>query len=99
MQERDVEKRLVRGVRNQGGLCLKWVSPGFAGVPDRIVLLPGERLFFIELKQETGRLTKLQRWVHGKLRDLGFPVITLYGPGDVELFLDFLKKRGDPHDL
>ena len=49
--EKDIEKRLVREVKKLGGLCLKWVSPGNSGVPDRIVLMPGGKAIFVELKR------------------------------------------------
>ena len=50
MREKKIEQSLVRAVRAAGGLCPKWVSPGLDGVPDRIVLLPGGRIAFAELK-------------------------------------------------
>ena len=71
--ERDIERRLVQTVKQMGGLCLKWVCPGWAGVPDRIVLLPVGRIVFVELKRpQGGRVGKLQRWWHDKLRAMGF---------------------------
>ena len=59
--ERDIERRLVDGVKKLGGRAYKWVSPGSNGVPDRIVILPGGKIIFIELKTTTGRLTDLQK--------------------------------------
>ena len=50
MRERDVERRLVKAVKDRGGMCAKWVSPGMDGMPDRIVLLPEGRIGFVELK-------------------------------------------------
>ena len=50
MREKSIEQELVRAVRTAGGLCAKWVSPGLDGVPDRIVLMPGGRLAFVEVK-------------------------------------------------
>ena len=52
--ERDIERALVSMVKRRGGLCLKWVCPGFAGVPDRIILLPGARVIFAEIKRPKG---------------------------------------------
>ena len=49
MRERQIEQALVAAVRKRHGLCPKWVSPGWDGVPDRIILLPGGRIGFAEL--------------------------------------------------
>jgi hypothetical protein len=61
-------------VRAHGGLCLKWVCPGWSGVPDRIVLLHGGRIVFVELKRpKGGRLSKQQEWWAKTLSTMGFP--------------------------
>ena len=72
--ESDIEKRLRLGVKKLGGLCLKWVSPGFTGVPDRIILLPGGRVVFVELKAPGKHERPRQRIVQEALRYLGFIV-------------------------
>lgn len=87
MKESRVEARLVRGVKKLGGLCWKFVSPGTAGVPDRIVLLPGGRVALVELKQKTGRLSAIQRVRQAELKAVGCEVWVLYGPEDVDKFL------------
>lgn len=71
--EKQIEQTLVNMVRKHGGLCLKWVCPGWAGVPDRIILLPGGRCIFAELKRpKGGTLSSRQKWWGKKLTDLGF---------------------------
>jgi hypothetical protein len=71
--EKDIEKKLRLMVERHGGLCLKWVCPGWSGVPDRIILLPGARVIFAETKRpKGGKLSKLQRWWRDKLQALGF---------------------------
>lgn len=71
--ERDIEKKLRLMIQRHGGLCLKWVCPGWAGVPDRICLLPGGRIIFVELKRPSGgRIAPRQEWWSVKLRELGF---------------------------
>ena len=71
--EKEIEAKLVKLVKQTGGLCLKWVCPGWAGVPDRIVLLPGGRVMFVELKKpKGGKLSERQIWWARKLRSLGF---------------------------
>lgn len=77
MLEKDLERKVVSRVRSEGGLCLKWVSPGFTGVPDRIVILPGNRVFFVELKRPGRKngLSPRQERVIGRLRALGCTVL------------------------
>lgn len=71
--EKDIELKLRKMIERHGGLCLKWVCPGWSGVPDRILLLPGGRVLFVETKRpKGGRLEKLQAWWLERLRGLGF---------------------------
>ena len=87
MRESEVERVLVDGIRKLGGRAFKWVSPGNAGVPDRIVVLPGYPAVFVELKTVTGKLTPLQRVQLKRLKDLGQTVMVLYGENEVAEFL------------
>lgn len=91
MREREVEKKLVEGVRGLGGMARKWVCPGCDGVPDRIVFLPGGQIRFVELKTETGKLSSRQIYMIAKLRSLGCQVSVLYGEADVKRFLETLR--------
>lgn len=85
--EKDIEQKLVKKVKAVGGLCLKWVCPGWAGVPDRIVLLPGGRVVFVELKRSKSEsLRKRQEWWAKKLTDLGFNYWTVKDEFSLELF-------------
>ena len=79
MREKSLERMLVRAVKNVGGLALKFVSPGMAGVPDRLVLLPGGRMAFVEMKAPGKEPRPLQRLRHEQLRDLGFRVVVVDG--------------------
>lgn len=88
MLEKDIERLLVRRVKEMGGKAYKFVSPGNAGVPDRIVILPTGHVIFIELKTDTGSLTKLQKIQIKKLLKLNQQVFILYGKSEVERFLD-----------
>lgn len=87
MKELDIEKRLTTKVKAWGGLALKLVSPGFAGVPDRLVLLPNARIAFVELKAPAERLRALQRKRKKQLEALGFRVFTIDSYKDVEILL------------
>ena len=91
MLEREIEKKLVDGVRKLGGRAYKFVSPGNDGVPDRSVVLPGRVPKFIELKTETGRLSSLQNVQIKRLKDLGQDVRVLYGLEDVKRFLEEMR--------
>lgn len=87
VMERDIEYKLTKMVRNHGGLCLKWVCPGWSGVPDRIILLPGGRVVFAEIKRPRGgRLSLLQRTWAEKLTALGFSHWVIWNDGDLEQF-------------
>ena len=82
--ERDIERALVGMVKRHDGLCLKWVCPGWSGVPDRIILLPGGRVLFAETKRpKGGEVRKLQEWWHKTLRRLGFTVWVIYNRADI----------------
>lgn len=74
MRERDIEKSYRKKIEAVGGLCLKFVSPGFSGVPDRLVILPGGEIYMVEFKSPTGRLTVRQIRVIKKLQELGVRV-------------------------
>lgn len=79
MRERDIERKLTHEIEKLGGLSFKWVSPGQTGVPDRIVILPGGRIWFAELKTDTGRTTAVQEYQQKRLRDAGCNVVTIHG--------------------
>lgn len=71
--ERDIERKLRLLVAKHGGHCLKWVCPGWSGVPDRIILLPGGRIYFVELKRpKGGKYSALQDKWRDWLLKLGF---------------------------
>ena len=77
MREKVLERKLVEAVKAMGGLCPKFVSPGFDGMPDRLVLLPGGRLAFVEVKAMGCKPRPLQESRHELLRRLGFKVYVL----------------------
>ena len=88
MREKDLERRMVRAVKNMGGLAPKFVSPGLAGVPDRLILLPGGKMAFAEMKAPGKKPTSLQRLRHGQLRDLGFRVFVIDSKDKIGGMLD-----------
>lgn len=88
MKESAIEARLVRMVRERGGLCYKFVSPGNPGVPDRIVITPGGRTIYVELKTEVGRLSGLQKWQRSELEKRGADIRVLKGLAQVKQFVE-----------
>ena len=90
--ERDVEKKLLEGVRALGGKAIKWVAPGTAGVPDRIIIAPPGVVCFVEVKRNSGELSALQKKQIDYLRALGAKVYVLWGMSDVKRFLDVLSR-------
>ena len=93
MRERDVEKALVTEVRQCGGRAYKWVSPGNAGVPDRIVIFPGRAAVFVEVKTERGTLSAVQKVQIPRLREMGQKVYVVKGLSGAA---DFFEKEGFP---
>lgn len=88
MKESELERRLVQGVDKLGGIAYKFVSPGNDGVPDRVVVLPGGQVFFVELKTDTGRLRSVQKYQLERLCDLGARALVVRGDQGLQ---DFLK--------
>ena len=95
MRERDIEKRLVREIRKMGGEAYKWTSPGNDGVPDRIVMLPGGRLIFVELKADRGQLSPIQKVQIRRIQKLEQEVRVVRGMDGLEEFIDAIQRGGD----
>jgi Holliday junction resolvase len=77
MSEKEIERQLVVMVKNAGGMAPKFVSPGMDGMPDRIVLMPGGHIGFVEVKAPGRKPRKLQIRRHVILQHLGFKVYVL----------------------
>lgn len=88
MREKEIEKNLVDAVKRRGGVCLKWASPGFDGVPDRIVMFPLAKIGFIEVKAPGKKVRPLQESRHRLLRGLGFKVYVIDGVEQIPSVLD-----------
>ena len=80
MPEKQLEYLFLTEVRRVGGMALKFVSPGFAGVPDRLVLIPDGKIGFVEVKAPGQHPRPLQTARHKQLRKLGFKVYVLDNP-------------------
>lgn len=77
MREKNIEQKLVLMTKDLGGLALKLVSPGFDGMPDRLILLPERKIAFIEVKAPGKTLRPLQEKRKRQLESLGFLVFCL----------------------
>ena len=91
MREKVIEKKLVDEVKRRGGICLKWVSPGFDGMPDRIVMMPGGKCGFVEVKAPGKKPRALQESRHRTLEALGFKVFVLYDPAQIGGVVDEIR--------
>ncbi len=91
MREKQIEKKLITEVKKRGGICPKWVSPGFDGVPDRIVLLPGMKFAFVEVKAPGEKPRPLQLSRHRLLRRLGFRVYVLDNESQIGGMIDEIQ--------
>jgi hypothetical protein len=91
MKEKEIEAKLRREVNAMGGLALKFISPGLSGVPDRIVLLPGGKMVFVELKAPGKKMRPLQLKRKRQLEDLGFSVYCIDRPEQIGGILDEIQ--------
>ena len=91
MREKQVEQKLVQAVKARGGICPKFVSPGFDGMPDRIVFLPGRHFGFVEVKAPGKMPRPLQVSRHRLMEKLGFSVYILDGPEKIGGILDEIQ--------
>ena len=91
MREKTVEQKLVSEVKKAGGICPKWVAPGFDGVPDRIAMFPGGRIAFVEVKAPGKKPRPLQAARHVLLRRLGFRVYILDEIGKIGGMIDEIR--------
>ena len=90
MLEKDIEKLFRDEIKKAGGKAYKFTSPGNDGVPDRIVMLPDGRIVFVELKTDTGKLSRLQEVQCRRIAELGQTVRVLHGLAEVrDFFLEF----------
>lgn len=77
MREKYVEQALVKSVKARGGICPKWVSPSFSGVPDRLVFLPNGKFGLVEVKAPDQKPRMLQVSIHKLFERLGFTVYVI----------------------
>lgn len=91
MREKLIEQKLVRAVKAAGGIAVKFVSPGFDGMPDRLVLLPDAKMAFVEVKAIGCKPRPIQLRRHELLRSLGFLVYVLDDEMQIGGMLDEIR--------
>ena len=94
MREKKIEQKLVTAVKKHGGICPKFVSPGFDGMPDRLLLLPHGRFAFVEVKAPGEKPRPLQLSRPRLLRRLGFQVYVLDALEDIDKIILEVKNDG-----
>jgi hypothetical protein len=92
MKEKTLEKKLVENVRKNGGIALKFSSSFFTGFPDRIVLMPGSKIFMAELKTTGQKPTVRQSVVIELLQKMGFSVSVIDSNDSLFDFLQMIEK-------
>jgi hypothetical protein len=89
--EKEIEAYLVGAVRAMGGIAYKFTSPAHRGVSDRLVVLPGGRVWFVEVKTKSGYLSPLQRVFRDDMSLMGCNYCCLYGKADVDNWVVYVK--------
>ncbi len=88
LTERKIEEKLRKAVRNKSGACLKFVSPGTNGMPDRIIFMPDGKIHFVETKSKTGKPEPHQLSIHRMLETFGQKVWIVHNEETLKRFLD-----------
>lgn len=89
--EKEIEEKLRFFVKSHGGIALKFTSPGFDGMPDRLLLFPGGKIAFAELKAPGKKPRPLQLARHRLLRRLGFKVYVIDGTEQIGGIIDEIQ--------
>jgi hypothetical protein len=93
VSEKMIERYLCDSVKQMGGVCLKYSNAGMVGYPDRICLLSGGVVFWVELKSKDGRLNEAQKIRIRQLRGMGHTVNVCRSKEDVDEVLEPYKCR------
>lgn len=91
MREKTIERKLTLMVKKRGGICPKFVSPSYDGMPDRIILLPGRHFAFVEVKAPGKKPRPLQIARHKVLMKLGFRVYVIDSAEQIGAILDEIQ--------
>jgi hypothetical protein len=90
IRESSIERYLVSEIKQRNGYCIKLL--GIVGIPDRLILLPGRIVLFVELKAPKGKLSPLQKWWQKSLTDLGFTCLVIKSKTEVNDLISHYDK-------
>ena len=93
MLEKEIEAWLNKKIKELGGLSFKFVSPNNPGVPDRIYIFPGGRVYFVELKTEIGQMSNIQKWQRKRFEDMGCRFYLVKGMEQAREFVKQLRQE------
>lgn len=96
--EKTLESRLRKEIEKRGGKALKLLSQVHRGLPDRLILLPGGWVVFVELKSTGKKPTKLQEHCHEQLKALGFEVFVVDSTENLNQLLDHVDRTQGEYD-
>lgn len=96
MREKEVEEKFRKAIKQAGGKAYKFISPGNDGIPDRLVVMPGGSICFVELKAPGKKPTSLQKMRMQELETLGCKVFVLDNPENIP---QLLREIGYPKDV
>jgi hypothetical protein len=91
MNEKLLERKLVAAVKQKGGLAIKLTSPSFTGLPDRMILMPLNHIYFAEIKTTGRKPTERQVYVIQQLRHLGFTATVIDTQSSLDSFLEMIS--------
>lgn len=92
IREREIERRLVEGVKRKGGHAIK-LSPTQKGLPDRLIILPAGKTLFVELKRPGGRIAAIQRYWQRRLQEMGHDSRIVSSVAEVDALLDEIDRE------
>ena len=91
MNEKLIERKLVEAIKQKNGIAIKLTSPSFTGLPDRMILMPKNNLYFVELKTTGKKPTERQVYVLNQLHNLGFFATVIDNQSKLDSFLEMIS--------
>ena len=91
MLDKEIESALVKRVKENKGLCLKFTSPSMTGIPDRIILLPEGKVGFVETKRPGGEPRPIQRKRISQFKSLGFKVYVIDSKDNIDKIISEIE--------